>query len=125
MRKIKFRGKDLETGKFIYGDLYQPRGAMLIRVDYAIAARYVDPDSVAQLVGFDTNGCEVYEGDIVIDKFGDARSVRLTATLREDQDIQNKVFIPTERFWNEHRKYSPLFLKEPNHEKKIPAPPHD
>ncbi len=32
---------------------------------------YVDPDSVAQLVGYDTEGNEVYEGDIVDGFFGD------------------------------------------------------
>lgn len=26
MRTIKFRGKDIETGKWLYGDLFQPHG---------------------------------------------------------------------------------------------------
>lgn len=32
---------------------------------------YVDPDSVVQLVGYDSEGNEVYEGDIVDGFFGD------------------------------------------------------
>lgn len=26
MRTIKFRGKDIETGEWLYGDLFQPLG---------------------------------------------------------------------------------------------------
>lgn len=32
---------------------------------HSIRQRVLDPESVAQLVGYDANGNEVYEGDIV------------------------------------------------------------
>lgn len=71
MRTIKFRGRDKETGKLVYGSF----------VDYGedCNSRYwinpignernhpVDPNSVAQLIGVDVDGNEIYEGDRVVD----------------------------------------------------------
>lgn len=88
-RPIKFRGKRIDNGKFVFGDLqtyFRTDGktkSFVIRTwerldDWVAVApdksvtvaeyyeRPIDPESVAQLVGYDANGREVYEGDTVI-----------------------------------------------------------
>lgn len=61
MRQIKFRGARMSDGKTIYG-YYHVRGG-----DAYIDDWRVKPDTVAQLVGTDNNGAEVYEGDELVE----------------------------------------------------------
>ncbi|MBR5913974.1 MAG: hypothetical protein IKZ58_06400 [Selenomonadaceae bacterium] len=71
---IKFRGEDIISGEYHYGDYVTRSEGCAIRVrendklfdlhEYEIA---VKPESVAQLVGYDANGDEVYEGDKIFD----------------------------------------------------------
>ena len=65
-RPIKFRGQ-LPTGKFVFGDLVQWGGFEEPRIcSWDNGVIYdIEPDSVAQLVGFDCDGNEVYEGDLL------------------------------------------------------------
>ncbi|MBR2734448.1 MAG: hypothetical protein IKG61_01370 [Selenomonadaceae bacterium] len=56
MRPIKFRGRD-KNGKFRYGDFND--------IDLGTIFADVDEDSIAQFVGYDANGNEVYEGDTI------------------------------------------------------------
>lgn len=69
MRQIKFRGLTLE-GKFIYGDYrrigVRPHIYKRGQCYYEERAVEVTPESVAQLIGIDAHGREVYEGDMVI-----------------------------------------------------------
>ena len=72
-RPIKFRGRDIDTGKIVYAELGEimktPDPGYLTFIP--CEAYYVEADSIAQLVGVDKDGNEVYEDDLVTDKNGD------------------------------------------------------
>lgn len=67
MRQIKFRGRDL-SGKYRFG-FYAESGDVPYIIENC-TWHEVAPDSVAQLVGHDKNGREVYEGDVLITRSG-------------------------------------------------------
>lgn len=62
MRPIKFRGRDLE-GKMRSGYYAEDKGYPYIVESHCWHEIY--PDTVAQLVGTDKNGREIYEGDVL------------------------------------------------------------
>ena len=71
-RPIKFRGRDM-TGHFFYGLLTRKKIRSSGEVVFAIALSEkqsetipVNENSIAQLVGFDADGNEVYEGDELV-----------------------------------------------------------
>lgn len=66
IRDIKFKGKRLDNGEWIYGDLNHLLDGVYISNDNGNNMAQVDPNTVCQFTGcIDKSGKEVYEGDIV------------------------------------------------------------
>lgn len=67
---IKFKGVDIRTGKTVFGLYYvTPLDRQPAILQYGLSGypvcTLVKPDSIRQLVGYDTEGHEVFEGEKV------------------------------------------------------------
>ena len=110
MRTIKFRGQSI-GGHYVYGLLTKKKIRNNGNVCWAIAAGDglrsadvvpVNEESIAQLVGFDDDGKEIYEGDIIIDERGTEWKAILNYTITLPQYNGGEPF------------YGKCKLKEPN-----------
>lgn len=85
---IKFRAIEFQTGKTVYGinlthtHEQEDEETVTWIGDIDNGYHIVDENSITQLVGYDKNGNEVYEGDKIYIGFGRVGNVRIESNFR-------------------------------------------
>lgn len=89
MREIKFRGKDIDTGEWVYGYFKKNQCGYCYIEDEQGLSVFVKPETVSQLVDICDDGSEVYEGDYINDVDDDF-------TMRVEWDEEGLQFVAVE-----------------------------
>lgn len=113
MREIKFRARchpddKLNHGQTVYGMLViYPDNKLFPYWIYPCNGEQnypVDPKTVAQLVGRDKNGVEIYEGDRLFRNDGEIFIAKVVSYVEcEDDEELKGVYVEPERFRIEER----------------------
>ena len=90
MREIKFRGKRLDNGEWVYGDLHirTPFPHIHSEIDYGKVD--IDPNTIGQFIGLhDYKGREIYEGDVICSELVSGREV----LHKIEYNVENAMFV--------------------------------
>lgn len=98
MRTIKFKGKSVDSGEWIYGDLNHLVDGVYISNDNGSNMAQVDPYTICHFTGFqDMEGNDIYEGDILASDC--IYPLYLLSIRSRDESNPNYVGVV---IWNEH-----------------------
>lgn len=115
MRTIKFRGVT-SKGKIVYGYAFKYfKQKSWYILDERAEQWKIKSESLAQLVGYDKNEKEVYEGDTLIDDDGQEFAASLQGIVRWETDDKSKYADMPDHLktvpFDFAQKFTPLTLK--------------
>ena len=100
MREILFRGKRIDNGEWVYGDLVQSPAHCVVQIyeqDLCGDNFAVDPSTIGQYTGLtDKKYKKIFEGDIIQDKLEDAPELLYIVVFKEGSFLAKCLSIDNE-----------------------------